>query len=102
MTEDERNILKTLVNARTEAAILNLEDINPRYAEVCQQQERSWLTADEILKRLPDEDRRIVLRYYEDEVHKFSFETDAAYLQGVKDGVKVLMFFGVLGSGCKK
>jgi hypothetical protein len=97
MTEDERNILKTLVNARTEAAILNLEDINPRYAEVCQQQERSWLTADEILKRLPDEDRRIVLRYYEDEVHK-----DAAYLQGVKDSVKVLMFFEVLGNGCRK
>jgi len=102
MTEDERDILKVITNARTELAILSLKDINPRYAEIYQQQEDGLPVVDEILKHLSDKDRRTVLRYYEDEVHKFTFETDAAYLQGVRDCVKALMFFGVFSSGCRK
>jgi len=66
--------------------------------EVRKQQEKSWEIADEILNRLPKEDRRTVIGYYEDEVHRFGFEFDAVYLQGIRDGIKALMFFGVLGS----
>ena len=98
MTEDERQIFKTLAGTRAEAAILNLKDTDPQYCEVCQEQEHSWLVADEILKRLPKDDRRTVIRHYEGEVHRFSFELDAVYLQGVRDCIKALMFFGVLGS----
>ena len=98
LTEDERTALKTLISERTNFAALNLDKSCARYAEACKQQEDSVKTADEILKKLSTDDRRTVLRHYEGEVHKFSFETDAAYVQGIRDCVKALMFFGVFGA----
>jgi len=98
MTEDEIKILKALANARIETAVLDLKDTNPRYSEVCHEQELSWQTADEILNRLSKDDRRTVIRHYEGEVHRFGFEIDAAYLQGMRDCIKALIFFGTFNS----
>ena len=98
LSKDECNALKMLINARVEFAVLSLKENNPQYADVSQKQEESWKVADEILNRLPREDRLTVTRYYEEEVHRHGFELDASYLQGVRDCVKALMFFGVVGT----
>jgi len=97
MGEIECNALKELISSRVNFAILKMKDKHPRYQEVCKHQEEKWQSIDVILRQLEDDDRRAVLRYYEDEVHRFGFEFDGTYLQGIKDCINVLVFFGVLG-----
>ena len=103
LSKNEWNAIKALISERTSFAILNLKETNPRYAEIYRHQEKSWETVIEVLNKLPKEDKLTVTRYYDDEVHRFSFEFDAVYLQGIWDGIKALMFFGIIGtgSGCK-
>jgi len=98
LSKDECNALKMLINDRVEFAILSLKDNDLRYADASLKQEENWKVADEILNRLPREDRLTVTRYYEEEVHIHGFELDASYLQGVRDCVKALMFFGIIGA----
>jgi len=102
MADNECKAIKEFIGSRVNFAIFKLGDDNPRYQEVCKNQEKNWQTVDVILRKLEDKDRRAVLRYYEDEVHKFSFESDGAYLQGVRDCFSMLAFFGVLGGRCPR
>ena len=97
MAENECQAIKDFIGARVNFAIFKLDDNNPRYREVCKNQEKNWQTIDVILRKLEDDDRRAVLRHFEEDVHKFGFESDGAYLQGVRDCFSMLAFFGVLG-----
>ena len=97
MAENECQAIKDFIGSRVNFAIFKLDGNNPNYQEVLKSQEEKWQTVDVILRKLENDDRRAVLRYYEDEVHKFSFESDGAYLQGVRDCFSMLAFFGVLG-----
>ena len=99
LSENEWSAIKTLITERTNYAILNLKDTNPRYVDVYKRQEKRWETVVEILNKLSKEDRRTVTSYYDDEVHRFGFEFDAVYMQGIWDGIKALMFFGIIGTG---
>jgi len=98
LSKDDCNALKMLINARVEFVVLNLKANNPQYVDVLLKQEENWKVANEILNRLPREDRLTVTRYYEEEVHRHGFELDASYLEGVRDCVKALMFFGIVGA----
>lgn len=97
MSESEYRLMKEIIGSRTEFAILNLRDSNPRYNEVHKSQEEKWESIKAILFKLEKEDRLSVTRYYEDEVHKSCFELDESYLQGIKDCLGVLGFFDLIG-----
>ena len=100
MADNECKAIKDFIGSRVNFAIFKQRDDNPRYQEVLKNQEEKWQSIDVILRKLEKDDRRAVLRYYEDEVHKFSFESDASYLQGIKDCFGMLAFFGVLDGRC--
>ena len=102
MVDNECNAVNEFINARVNFAIHKLEDINPRYHEVCKNQETAWQSIDLILQKLEKDERRAVITYYEEEVHKFGFESNESYLQGIKDCFSVLSFFGVLGGRCSQ
>ena len=98
MTDNEYRFMREIIGSRTELAVLNLRDSNPRYKEVHEAQEKNWESIKSILSKLEREDHLAVTRYYEDEVHKSCFELDEAYLQGVKDCPRVLRFFNLIGT----
>ena len=102
MTDTDCGAVKDFINSRVNMAILKLKDKNPLYQNVCEKQEANWQSVDAILQRLGKDDRRAVIRYYEEEVHKFGFEFNETYLQGVKDCFSLLAFFGVLDGRCTK
>ena len=96
MENNECNAIKELISSRVNFAILKMKN-HSRYQEVCQRQEKEWQSIDVILRKLENDDRRAIIRYYEDEVHKFDFEFDETYLQGIRDCLNVLTFFGMIG-----
>jgi hypothetical protein len=101
MTESERNALNDLIGSRATAAIFNMKDNCPRYQEICKKQEERWeQSVEPILRKLETEDRRAITRYYEEEVHRFSLEFDEVYLQGIRDCLNGLVFFGLLEGRC--
>jgi len=102
MADNECQAIKDFIGSRVNFAIFKLEDNNPRYQEVRKNQQEKWQSVDVILRKLENDDRRAVLRYYEDEVHKFGFESEESYLQGIKDCFSMLAFFGVLGGRCSQ
>ena len=102
MVDNECNAVNEFINVRVNFAIHKLEGINPRYHEVCKNQESAWQSIDVILQKLEKDERRTVIAYYEEEVHKFGFESNESYLQGIKDCFSVLSFFGVLGGRCSR
>ena len=100
MVDSECNAVNEFIISRVNFAIHKLEDTNPRYDEVCKAQERNWQSIDVILHKLEKDERRAVLRHFEEEVHKFGFESNESYVQGLRDCFSILTFFGVLGGRC--
>ena len=95
MGESEQKAIKAFINSRQELAMLKLA-ANPKYQEVCRQLEVSGETADAILNML-EKDERVAVRYhYEETVHKSGYEHDEMYLQGFRDCLSAMVFFGVL------
>ena len=89
--------IRAFIGSRQEIAVLNLKD-NPAYQEILRQLEISGQTAVEMLHKLEKEERIAVRRHYEEEAHKFSKESDEFYLQGIRDCLSALVFFGALGA----
>ena len=94
MTNSERKILREFVGGRLGIMYDRLKD-NTRYIEVCEQQKISDEVADALLHKLEKDERITVRRHYEGEVIKTGIEIDEAYLQGLRDSVKILSLLGV-------
>lgn len=97
MTDSERKILREFVSGRLAIMFDRLKD-NTRYLEVCEQQHKSEKFADELLHKLEKDDRITIHRHYEGEVIKTGIEIDEAYLQGLRDSVKILSLLGVFSA----
>ena len=94
MTDSERIILNGLIDSRLEIAWKRLDE-NTAYQEQCRQQEKSGEAAEELLHKLEKEERITIRRHYEGETAKTSFELNEAYIQGLRDSMRVLAFLGV-------
>lgn len=94
MTNSERKILREFVSGRLDIMFDRLKD-NTGYIEICEQQKISEEIADELLQKLEKDERITVRRHYEGEVIKTGIEIDEAYLQGLRDCVKILSLLGV-------
>lgn len=94
MTDSERKILGSFINSRLEIALKRLDE-NTDYLEQCRQQEKSGEAAEALLHKLEKEERITIRRHYEGETAKTGFELDEAYLQGLRDSIKILAFLGV-------
>ena len=95
MDDEKYNMLKMLVNMRQEAIFSRLNS-NPRYLEVCVRQEKTEDKVEELFRRFKKDERIAIRRHYEGELEKQSFESDEAYLQGLRDCAQFLMFLGIL------
>ncbi len=101
--ENAQKAVKDFISSREVLAVMGMAD-NQRYNEICRELKVMEQAANEVLNKLEKDDRITVRRYYEGETQKASHESDEIYLQGVKDCMSALMFFGALGAGngCKK
>ena len=98
MIENERLMLNTFIDSRLEFALKRLDD-NPAYQEQCRQQGESEEVAENILHKLEKHERIAVRRHYEGETAKVCFELDEAYLQGLRDCVKLFAFLEIFSVG---
>lgn len=94
MTKDTRNTLRDLFIARQEVALHHLHD-DLQYIAQCKVAQELERHADDILQQLSKEDRMAVRHSIEAELQRASYETDAAYIQGLRD---CLQFIGFLTS----
>ena len=103
MNENERNALNDFIGSRAAAAIFKLKESCARYQEIVKKQEERWeQMIGPILRKLEPEDKRTITRYYDEEVHRFTLEFDEVYLQGIRDCLNGLVFFGLLGGRCSQ
>lgn len=94
MTNSEKKVLREFVSGRLSIMFHQLKD-NTRYLEICEQQNKSEAEAEELLHKLEKADRITIRRHYEGETAKSGIEIDEAYLQGLRDSVKILSLLGV-------
>lgn len=94
MNDMERNAYRGVINARLEIALKGLRK-NPKYIERCHQQEKSGELVEELLHQLEKDDRITIRRHYEGEIAKECDELNEAYVQGLRDCMKFLMFLDV-------
>lgn len=97
MTNSERKVLREFVAGRLSIMFNQLKD-NTRYLEICEQQNKSETEADELLHKLEKADRITIRRHYEGETAKSGIEIDEAYLQGLRDSVRILSLLGVFSA----
>lgn len=94
MTNSERKILREFVSGRLDIMFDRLKD-HTGYIEICERQKISDDVADMLLQKLEKDERITIRRHYEGEVIKTGIEIDEAYLQGLRDCVKILSLLGV-------
>lgn len=97
MTNSERKVLREFVAGRLSIMFNQLKD-NARYLEICEQQDKSEAEAEELLHKLEKADRITIRRHYEGETAKSGIEIDEAYLQGLRDSVRILSMLGVFSA----
>ena len=93
MTDSERKILIGLMDSRLDIALKRLNE-NTAYLEQCHLQEKSGEVVEELLHKLEKEEQITIRRHYEGETVKAGFEWNEAYIQGLRDSVKILAFLG--------
>ena len=98
MTKNERLMLNAFISSRLEIALKRLDD-SPAYMEQCRQQEKSGIAAEEMLQKLEKHERITVRRHYEGETARAGFELSEAYLQGLRDCVKISVFLEIFSAG---
>ena len=100
MTSSEKRMLNGIISERVEIAHNQLKQ-NIRYQNISEQQKQAGVHADEILNKLEKDENIAVRRYYEYETEKLGIGLNEIYLQGLRDGVKILAVLGVFGKeGC--
>lgn len=92
MTTKTRDALRSLIGAREDLALKELEQ-NLAYLSVCKEQKKTEEMVEELLLRFEKPDRMAIRRHYEGEVHKSNYELKAAYIQGLRD---CFLLFGFL------
>ena len=97
MTDTERKMLRHFVSARQEIAFSRLQ-YSARYQEICERQKRTDADVDDALAKLEKDERIIVRRHYEGDTEKTGCELNEAYLQGLRDCVRILALLGVFGA----
>lgn len=97
MTNSERKVLREFVAGRLSIMFNQLKD-NTRYLEICEQQDKSEIETEELLHKLEKADRITIRRHYEGETAKSGIEIDEAYLQGLRDSVRILSLLGVFSA----
>ncbi len=99
VNERARKAAKAFIESREVFAVLSITD-NAEYEQICEQQKEREQAASEVLRKLEKEEREIINRYIEGENEKAGRESDVIYLQGVKDCMSALVFFGGFGAVC--
>ena len=97
MTDSEEKILGSLIDSRLEIALQRL-DSNISYREQCREQEVSGEAAEELLHKLTKEERIAVRRHYEGETARTGYELNEAYVQGLRDCIRALIFLGAFNA----
>ena len=86
-----RDGMRSLIGAREDFALRQL-DRNLEYQQVCERQDKSEKTVDELFERFEKEERITICRHYEGDVEKTNYEIKAAYIQGLRDCFRLFGF----------
>lgn len=97
MTKLEETLM-AVVYDRKEVACRRLES-NRQYMDAYTRQQESDAHVEEIYrKRLSEDEIKIIRSHYEGESEVTCMESEEIYLQGVRDGVQLLIKLGVLSN----
>lgn len=94
--KNSRESWKNLITSRIDAALERVNRSNSEYIKLCKQQEKDEKIVDMLLKKLEQEEQAVIRQYYDKEIEKENYELEGAYMQGVKDGIRLLLGLGVL------
>lgn len=83
--------MKEFLSSRVELALERVSH-NPEYMELCRSQEEGERTVAFLLEKLAKEERIVIRRHYEDDTAKKGYELDEAYIQGLRDGIRFLLY----------
>lgn len=87
---------KEFISSRVELALERVSR-KAKYMELCRKQREHEVTVGALLDKLDKGERIIIQRYYEGETAKEGYELDEAYIQGVKDGIRFLIWLDISG-----
>ncbi|BCJ93244.1 hypothetical protein acsn021_08130 [Anaerocolumna cellulosilytica] len=90
----EQKMWKSLITMRYDIALEQLLH-KKEYNDICEQQKKTESRVEELLQQLSKEDRRFIWQHYEGETAMENLELEAAYIQGLRDGVRALRFLGM-------
>ncbi len=87
---------KEFISSRVELALERVSR-KAKYMGLCRKQRENEETVRVLLDKLDKGERVIIQRYYEGETAKEGYELDEAYIQGLKDGIRFLLWIDVSG-----
>lgn len=95
MNKELKMLLSSMINERLSIAFHRLDE-DPRHEERRRQQEKSEAQIEEMLEaRLGHEEKMLFRGHMEGRMAKECFELDQAYMQGLGDGMRVLIYLDV-------
>jgi hypothetical protein len=94
MSRTDKETLDQFIHMRQDTAFQRLKK-NKAYMTVFEKQSQSETEIDELLKKLETGDGEIFTRHREGDTELHGMELNAAYVQGLRDSVKIMILMGV-------
>lgn len=94
--ENAQEYYNNLIETRIAIALLELQNNNPEYKELCSEKDITDGIVDALLKQMQDYDRFAIHRHLESLAIKTNLELKECYIQGVRDGLKFMKDFDVI------
>ena len=96
MTKEELKAYRSYIFERQEVAFDSLAK-DAHYQQIQQRQSDNETKVRTLLDGLSEENRRFILRHYEDDDDLTDLESEACYIQGFRDCAQLFAALGLLG-----
>lgn len=96
-TENTQEYYNCLIEARIKIALLELQNKNSEYKELCSEEDIAKKIIDALIKQMKDYDRFTIHRHLESLAIKTDLELKESYIQGIRDGFKFMKAFDMIG-----
>ena len=96
MTKEELQAYRSYIFERQKVAFDSLAK-DAHYQQIQQRQSDNETTVRTLLHGLGDENRRFILKHFEDDDDLSDLESEACYIQGFRDCAQLFVVLGLLG-----
>lgn len=93
MTSMTRDALNNLLTSRIDYAFDRVAE-KIEYLTACKQQGKIKDEIDKLFKRFSEDEQTVIQQFEEGKTQKGTFEIQEVYLQGLRDGFKIIAFLG--------